>query len=44
MKNSSATEIQKKLHEIVEEYQPECGTKTIQFRVVPKTEELRKTG
>ncbi|MDR2117141.1 MAG: hypothetical protein LBP87_12245, partial [Planctomycetaceae bacterium] len=44
MKDSPVAEVREMLQKIVEEYQPECGTKTIQFRVLPKTDELRKTG
>jgi FlaA1/EpsC-like NDP-sugar epimerase len=53
MPDSSASEIQEKLQEIVEEYQPERKTKTVPFIVKPKTElsvfsdeqeKLRKTG
>jgi hypothetical protein len=44
MKNSLASEIQEKLQEIVEEYQPEYNIKTVPFRVIPKTDEFRKTG
>jgi FlaA1/EpsC-like NDP-sugar epimerase len=53
MFNSPVLEIQEKLLEIVEEYQPEYKTKTVPFTVKPKTElsvfsdeqeKLRKTG
>jgi hypothetical protein len=53
MTNSSVSEIQEKLQEIVEEYQPVIKTKTVPFVVKPKTElsvfsdeqeKLRKTG
>jgi FlaA1/EpsC-like NDP-sugar epimerase len=53
MTNSSASEIQEKLLEIVEEYQPKHKTKIVPFTVKPKTElsvfsdeqeKLQKTG
>jgi FlaA1/EpsC-like NDP-sugar epimerase len=53
MTNFSTSEIQEKLQEVVEEYQPVHKTKTVPFIVKPKTElsvfsdeekKLRKTG
>ncbi|MDR2438619.1 MAG: hypothetical protein LBE12_04505, partial [Planctomycetaceae bacterium] len=53
MTNSPVSEIQEKLQEIVEEYQPVFKTETVPFTTKPKTDlsvfpnetnELRKTG
>jgi FlaA1/EpsC-like NDP-sugar epimerase len=44
MYNFPVSEIQEKLQEIVEEYQPVHKTETVPFRVVPNMEKFRKTG